>query len=354
MDINRNNYELIAVDFIDGQLSPSEVAEFMVFLEDNPDIASEIEELRDHTTKSIDQTESFDSSFLKKDLNTITIDERNFEEMCIAYHEGDLTEEAADRLKKCIATTPERDKVFLLAGKSRLTPDKSLVMPGKDELKQSKRPIIYFNKTSRYISLIAAGLAIFFIMRPTFKKNKLTDKVNILSVQDKQITNTNSVEPEIELIAVEESNKTNTEYFLPQEKKITTPFIKENIKIAAIDTSEQGQEDLIRISRIEPKLIEYPIHTAVLAQTLNTAPEEIVRNNPEIPILSEVKQKGNLFLAKAGDITVNDLINSGINGINKMAETDLKYETITDENGKVTEFALSSESFNIRRKARRN
>ena len=36
----------------------------------------------------------------------------------------------------------------------------------------------------------------------------------------------------------------------------------------------------------------------------------------------------------------------------KLAETDMQYEAIKNDQGKVTEFALSSENFNIRKKTK--
>jgi len=43
MTINRNNYEAFIIDFIDGNLSPALRDELLVFLNQNPDIADEID-----------------------------------------------------------------------------------------------------------------------------------------------------------------------------------------------------------------------------------------------------------------------------------------------------------------------
>jgi anti-sigma factor RsiW len=45
MKINRHNYEEYLIDFMDGNLSANEVEAVMSFLESNPDIKAEYEEL---------------------------------------------------------------------------------------------------------------------------------------------------------------------------------------------------------------------------------------------------------------------------------------------------------------------
>ena len=39
--INRSNYEVWFIDYADGQLSPEQVAELLLFLEENPDLKNE-------------------------------------------------------------------------------------------------------------------------------------------------------------------------------------------------------------------------------------------------------------------------------------------------------------------------
>ncbi|NJO92441.1 MAG: hypothetical protein HC831_28335 [Chloroflexia bacterium] len=62
MKINRHNYEEYLIDFMDGNLSAHEVEAVMSFLDSNPDIKAELEELNG------DQLMTEDIIFEKKSL----------------------------------------------------------------------------------------------------------------------------------------------------------------------------------------------------------------------------------------------------------------------------------------------
>ena len=53
-------------------------------------------------------------------------------------------------------------------------------------------------------------------------------------------------------------------------------------------------------------------------------------------------------------LTANNLIQRGIKSINSIAETDLGFESKTDKKGRITEFALSYETFKLKKKIRNN
>ena len=45
MKINRNNYEMYFIDYLDGVLSPDLVSELLLFLDENPDLKEELSDL---------------------------------------------------------------------------------------------------------------------------------------------------------------------------------------------------------------------------------------------------------------------------------------------------------------------
>ena len=65
IDINRNNYEEYFLDFLEGNLSPSENDLLMSFLNSNPDLKEELELLNELPEIRIEET-FLEKSTLKK------------------------------------------------------------------------------------------------------------------------------------------------------------------------------------------------------------------------------------------------------------------------------------------------
>lgn len=350
MNINRKNYETFAADFIDGKLTPSDVAEFLAFLIENPDIANEVELLRE-TPVSIDAPPTkTDFSFLMKDVNQLPLRPENYDEMCIAFHEGDLNEEAVHGLFKEIEINDVLKGKFEQYKKLKLVSNENLVFANKRILKQHKINVPVLRRMAVGVCVAAAAIMGFILINTSETEfsalNKLDKVVSVLQLPASPI-----VEEESSVFNndIEESRP------VEQKKKIqktVLPIVEDNVEIAKIDTTEPEEERFIRITRIEIPQIETRDY---LAESTFVFPANYSRTSPSNKALTtNIRKRSNQVFAQAGNITFTDVIQTGIKGINQLAETDLKYETITNEEGKVVEFALSSESFNIRKKAKRN
>ena len=87
--INRHNYEVFFIDYLEGKLPSSRADELIAFLRENPDLYDELqswEEVRLCPDETI-RMEPKDG--LKK--HSILPDANHFDEICIASIEGDLT-----------------------------------------------------------------------------------------------------------------------------------------------------------------------------------------------------------------------------------------------------------------------
>jgi hypothetical protein len=89
--INRHNYEIFFIDFFDGNLSLDQTEELYQFLNDNPGLNEEFENFENISVGVGKESFPFKEN-LKKKSDEI-INDSNFEEFCIAFHEKDLTEE---------------------------------------------------------------------------------------------------------------------------------------------------------------------------------------------------------------------------------------------------------------------
>jgi hypothetical protein len=89
-EINRHNYEIFFIDYLDGNLSPSQEKQLWSFLKENPDLKDELENFEPVEISSEKQPFP-EKQQLKK---TVLLDESNrsnFDELCIRYIEGDLS-----------------------------------------------------------------------------------------------------------------------------------------------------------------------------------------------------------------------------------------------------------------------
>ncbi len=83
MDINRNNYEAYFLDYRENNLTPGQVAELLVFLEQNPDLKEEFESFESFSLFLIKTSGSNDKENLKKRdlIPTGNIDSSNYENL---------------------------------------------------------------------------------------------------------------------------------------------------------------------------------------------------------------------------------------------------------------------------------
>jgi anti-sigma factor RsiW len=124
MSINLHNYEIWFLDYAEGNLSPEQVAELMVFVEQHPELKEELEAF-DVIPVTPNETISFDTSSLKKtaaDKNEINT--YNEEEFFIASIEGDLDVMQEKALELYLNQHPEKKAVFELYKKTQLQAEK--------------------------------------------------------------------------------------------------------------------------------------------------------------------------------------------------------------------------------------
>jgi hypothetical protein len=355
MEINRHNYEAYAIDFIEGKMSPSVAAAFIAFLTDNPDIAQEVELLRDFDTDTNMPPVHQDFSFLKKDYNNIKLDSNNFEELCIAYHEGDLNENTQKSLIEFIHNNKKRQEIFNTYKQLKIVPDQRIAFGSKGSLKQKNA--VWLN--SRRIALIstmaaAASFAMVFIFRIN----------NSIEPKNPGIAQPSSTKIEQVEKYTPESIKSQVVVQQPVEKAVTqkqdnnrvihSKQIEEYSPASIAAVSDSADSEVIRLARIEPKPIQVENKTEI--QTLLLSKQIVMKKTAkeEQNAIEELRDKTNILVTRASQLSVNSVIKSGINGLNNIAETDLSYKSQTDDKGRITIFALSSESFNIKRRIRNN
>jgi hypothetical protein len=149
MQIDRSNYEIWIIDWLDGNLSGLQVEQLEQFLYVNPDLYEELEDLKTFiikpSSKSFPQKEQ-----LKRSSSDIS--SAQFEYLCIASLENDLNRDQQSEMMEIIGSDPKKKRSYELLKKIRL-------VPGTDIYKHSKK-LLKRTLAQKVIRLTVVGLAV--------------------------------------------------------------------------------------------------------------------------------------------------------------------------------------------------
>jgi hypothetical protein len=133
-NINRHNYEAFFLDYHEGSLSPEQVAELLLFLEQNPDLKE-----RFSGFENIILPQDSNEGFTGKDkLKKSIITPANCETYFISDTEGMLSVSERKALDRFLLDHPEYIKTYRLYQQAKLEPGLTDVYHGKSGLRKGK------------------------------------------------------------------------------------------------------------------------------------------------------------------------------------------------------------------------
>ncbi len=154
--INKNNYEVFFVDYLDGALDPETLVEVENFLKENPDLKEELNGLN-----SVLIPEESKSCPDKKSLYKSVYDEKaSFQDACVAFIEDDLSPAEKDNFEHFLHQHPELDKEVALYSRTKLKPDQSVVFGDKDRLYQHPVRMITWYRIAAVAATLTAIVVI--------------------------------------------------------------------------------------------------------------------------------------------------------------------------------------------------
>ena len=151
-NINKNNYEAFLLDYLEQNLAPDMVAELRLFLEQNPALKQELDEMEELAIIEASTIEFPNKAGLKKE---------GLENLMIAEVEGINTPAASKELQKTISQDKEAAKALALYHKTILQPE-NIVFAHKADLKHKEGKVIplYW-----WAASVAAILIMVFLLR---------------------------------------------------------------------------------------------------------------------------------------------------------------------------------------------
>jgi hypothetical protein len=353
MKPDRSNYEIWLIDWLDGKLSESDAEELRRFLELNPDLQEEFNELSSVNLNASSETFSRKKQ-VQKDTSQLT--DSQFELLCAGYLEGDLNNSQISELEEITSLLPEKRKIFEQIQKTKLTAPKVVFLNKRRLLKTSP-----FQKVIRIsaISLsAAAAIFLFFISLPgkNTELNQILSSTSVAIANDSaeihsgntsavnKITEPAATIKKPKIVVKKKDAPLLTEAVMPSNLQevidsiqTRTPVKTDNINIVSFTTSVEVSHPLITNNLIASADIpvyqydydETPKLTRFIAKTFR---EKILgeKSSGEAPL------KG------------YEIAEAGVSGLNKLLGWDMSLEKNIDTKGELNSVYFSSKlvSFN--------
>lgn len=184
MEINKNNYEAIIIDYLEGNLNSQDKMLLLAFLEENPSIKEDFELLSSTSLELNPEQMVFNADSLKKptQINTAA-----YSNKLIALLEGDLTDTEKEKLLHEIEVYPELKKEYHLFLQTKLNPNEEIHLSSKDKLKKKTGIIIpMFVRIASIAALFIAILFLFITYNQPASDNVLADRDNELVKSNKK------------------------------------------------------------------------------------------------------------------------------------------------------------------------
>jgi curved DNA-binding protein CbpA len=350
MKIDRSNYEIWIIDWLDGKLSDQQIEELNTFLNENPGLREEFDGLA--SVKLERSPETFpDKNLLKRSVAGIDLSQ--FEYLCVAFYEGDLTSDQQQELQHYILKDPEKKKVFDLTGKVKLTPS-GLNYKYKKQLMKSS-PLQRAVRLS-VISLSAAAAIALLIVTwlllphdidkniPYSALNQASDSINIQQAdkikKDDFMSENASVQAESNVMKLPVNIQNNS---------------SENI------TSPTDPVEVLSPVNAKKPIREMPVVRIIISADLQLKPnitkEELIRYDyPErTALMTDERSNIGKFIAKnfrdkilkeeESDNTPlkgYEIAQAGVTGLNKLLGWEMAFDKTNDENGDTRSVYFSS------------
>jgi hypothetical protein len=157
MVINRNNYEEFFLMYVDDELTSQQCAEVEKFVEQNPDLRSEFEMLKQTKLEAGDTIEFAHKTELLKIKDSIGLD--NYQEYFLLYIDNELNESSRKAVEKFVLQHPQLQNEFTLLKQTILPQEKISFHHKKSLYKKEERRVVYFKWTRIAAAAALVGVA---------------------------------------------------------------------------------------------------------------------------------------------------------------------------------------------------
>jgi len=365
MKITKINYEEFAISYLDGTLDPVDAAELLLFLEQNPDLKDEFQELNKITLKpDTDIQFSLKELLLQPaDLDANNLSTGNYNFYFIAAGEGDLSEKGMTAVKHFVSNHPELASTLQAFNSVKLTADKEIRFPDTGKL---RKPLM-IKPNIRYLILAGSFAASILLLISLFLRIEPQST-------DSLISKLGGYEAPANITHKKDSVKTEKPAILKSEKNTKT--IKQNPQPAKSNSVKPADKEPARNVRDRN-----PINYAPPQQIINITPEpfntssrnfyselfdEIVQSQEAMmaglepaeqitaeraPAKSRINQRVGRMIQSGAQVASQIpqsvggwmLADLGIEGFNMLTDNDLKLQRIANPDGQTEKIIITED-----------
>jgi len=345
---DRSNYEIWFIDWLDGKLSEEQEEQLCDFLSLNPDLHEELRTISPVSLKPQNEFFARKSDLIRKPSD-LTLSQ--FDYLCIADLENDLSPDGVRELEEAMANDPARKQEYSLIHRLKLVPPEISY-----KYKNRLRRITPFQKVIRFsfIGISAAAAITLFLVLYTPQRPELQTNSSLMVTAE-------TMPGESEPVPENRSPQEILPLKVTEAPSPTEPDTKVASLYEGSDTAETMQVSELNTSEpdviFRTSLAKVPLPFSAVIEKREIINNNLIAFTPDImvPLFDDGRSNVNRFLARvfhekimrdttAGDRPVRayDIAEAGINGFNKLFRAELALTRNTDENGEVKSVYFSS------------
>lgn len=350
IDINIYNYESYLLDYFEGKLSYTQKDKVLSFIYSNPELINEFENYNKNKS-FIPEAIKFPNKkeLIKEPLLSEQIS--NFDELCIAKLEGDLSENEHIQFILLLKEKFNLNSEYNKFKKTIFLPDLSVRYENKGLLKQ-KTVVDFSRNYSFYKYLIASSIVIFFtilLFMPQNDKFNHIDQVAINSLtikKNKQIVNLSEQNIDVKIIELKKNiNTINTKEY----NNITK--VKGNKETEIIINNNVDREKEENVTPLIPVNVEID---NIKANNVNSLYKIIKSKKRELQNIQNEESSVKEFVTKKinqkifnNEFKLNkfsgwDIAQIGIKGINRITGSNIQLNKKYNNQGKISKVEFNS------------
>jgi hypothetical protein len=362
MKIDRSNYEICLIDWLDGNLSDLEVEQLKSFLDENPELWEEFDEMAMFRLKP--SVKSFpDKDNLKK--TTADLSGLQFEYLCVAYLENDLSTDQQTELRESIDLDPEKKRTFELIQRMRLAPA-SINYKHKNQL--IKTPLVQRVIRLSVIGLSAAAVIVLAFMTYLTIPRKLSDK--IINTSQNIVSDSSLQKPIVEIVSDKVTTEKKSVLIKKQNENLFAGVQKNNSVIPESDLKMTIQNDSLVRNPGDPEIQLDKIHifSKIYIKGGNISSKLVASNFTfNIPSYDDGRSNLSKFIAKTfrekilkektskdSPLKAYEIAEAGVAGLNTLLGWEMALDEKKDENGMLRSVYFSSKILKFNAPVKKN
>jgi len=333
MNINRANYEIWFIDWLDGNLDSHQVEQLNQFLNENPDLKDEFNDLAPvnlvHSDNKFKNKESLKRS-------TADISDSQFEYLCVAFLENDLSSEQKAELTGMTEQDTGKKRSFELIQKTRISP---VTITYKHKSLLIRRSPLQKVIRLSVIGLSAAATVVFTLTTYLNEPSDISDSINntaSIIVPDKIIQKPADQENKIRPVSIKKEQRTLSKIELKT-------VIPEDTPVKSINNQSIFVNRITFTTNINIKE-NFTSNALIASNTTYIIPEEDDGRSNISRFISKTFREKILKdnSSQNSPLKGYEIAEAGVTGLNKLLGWEMALEKNNDENGELSSVYFSS------------